>query len=364
VPVAALPWRTPAGQLLHSVDFVRVLDEAERRADRPGFPARRAASAAAGCRRGLGFSLHLHGTSGMPGERAAIEALPDGRVLVDTAAQSGGQGHETVFARIVAGLLAVPADAIVVRQGDTAHAAPSGGTGGSGSLIVTGTALTRASRALVASAREQAAAVLDVDEDDIAFADGRFRARGRNESLDVRELARAAGRALVGAAEYSVEGPSFPTGCHACEVEIDAETGAVRIARFTVVAELGRVIAPALALGQLHGGIAQGIGQALLEHARYDDRSGQMLSATLMDYALPRAEDLPRLEFAYNVVPCRTNPLGVKGAGEAGAIGAPPALTNAVLHAVAELGVDRLDMPLTPERLWRVLRGAALPKAA
>jgi len=216
--------------------------------------------------------------------------------------------------------------------------------------------------------------LMQAKAESIAFADGRFAIKGTGQAIGLFEVSAAMlARAdlpddlrgpLTATCAEVVEEASFPFGSHVCEVEIDPETGLIEILRYVVVDDFGVVINPLLLRGQVHGGIAQGIGQAMLERCVYDEESGQLVTGTLTDYALPRAEDLPALDFRYNVVPCRTNPLGVKGAGEAGAIGAPPALVNAVVDAVAELGIDHLDMPLTPERLWRALRDATGRKAA
>ena len=354
----ALPYRVTSGQSYHSVDFAQSMEEALHRADVAGFARRRALSEAAGHRRGLGLSCHLHTTSGMPGERAVIEIDPAGRVTVDTASQSAGQGHETVFATIAAELLGVPAAQISVRQGDTAHHAMGGGTGGSGSLVVTSTAIMRASRILLKQARRLAAAQLDLPEAQIEYAEGRFRGRDRNVSIDVLELARLNGATLQGAAEFSPEGPSFPTGCHVCEVEIDPESGVVALQRFTAVHDLGRVATPLLVEAQLHGGIVQGIGQALDENCRYDPDSGQLLAASLLDYTLPRAAELPFIDVVLNGQPCASNAAGVKGAGEIGAIGAPPAVINAIADA---LGRDDIAMPATADQIWRLLRMPMAP---
>ncbi len=347
----ALPYRVTSGQSYHSVDFAQNMEEAVRRADVAGFAQRRRASEAAGRRRGLGVSCHLHTTSGMPGERVEIAVHADGRVTVDTASQSAGQGHETVFATIAAELLGIPARQIALRQGDTAHHAVGGGTGGSGSLVVSSTAIMRASREILTQARRLAASRFDLPEAQIEFADGRFRARARNLSLDVLELARLTRSTLRGAAEFSPEGPSFPTGCHVCEVEIDPESGVVALQRFTAVHDLGRVATPRLAEAQLHGGIVQGIGQALDEFCRYDSESGQLLAASLLDYTLPRAAELPFFDVTLLGQPCASNAAGVKGAGEIGAIGAPPAVINAIADA---LDRDDIAMPATTEQIWRL----------
>ena len=268
----------------------------------------------------------------------------------------------------------MPFEQIRVLQGDTAMIGFGRGTGGSRSLPVGGAALVHAADKLVAKGKKIAAHLLEAAEADIAFDDGVFAISGTDRNVTIDAVARAAFNpaqlppglepGFAESGHFTPPAPTFPNGCHVCEVEIDPETGHIAILRYVVVDDFGTVINPLLLRGQVHGGIAQGIGQAMLERCVYDGESGQLVTGSLTDYALPRAEDLPALDFRYNVVPCRTNPLGVKGAGEAGAIGAPPALVNAVVDAVAELGIDHLDMPLTPERLWRALRDATMRKAA
>jgi carbon-monoxide dehydrogenase large subunit len=288
--------------------------------------------------------------------------------------QSSGQGHQTAYAQLAAEKLGLPLDKIRVLQGDTDAIGFGRGTGGSRSLPVGGAALAHAADKLVEKGKKIAAHMLEAAEADIAFDDGTFAIAGTDRTVTLDAVARAAfdpGKLPPGlepgfaeSGHFTPPQPTFPNGCHVCEVEVDPETGEIAILRYLVVDDFGVVINPLLLAGQVHGGIAQGVGQAMLERTYYDPESGQLLTGSISDYALPRAEDLPALEFAYNVVRCRTNPLGVKGAGEAGAIGAPPALMNAALDAVAELGIERLDMPLTPEYLWRALRDAAAPKAA
>jgi carbon-monoxide dehydrogenase large subunit len=279
--------------------------------------------------------------------------------------QSSGQGHQTAYAQLASEKLGLPLDKIRVLQGDTDAIAFGRGTGGSRSLPVGGAALAHAADKLIAKGKQIAAHLLEAAEADIGFDDGIFAIAGTDRSVTIDAVARAAFNpaqlppglepGFAESGHFTPPAPTFPNGCHVCEVEIDPETGHVEIVRYVVVDDFGVVINPLLLRGQVQGGIAQGIGQAMLGRCVYDNESGQLVTGSLTDYALPRAGDLPALEFSYNVVPCRTNPLGVKGAGEAGAIGAPPAFMNAVLDAVAALGIATLDMPLTPERLWRAL---------
>ena len=274
--------------------------------------------------------------------------------------QSSGQGHQTAYAQLAAEKLGLPLEKIRVLQGDTAAIGFGRGTGGSRSFPVGGAALFHAADKLIEKGKKIAAHMLEAAEADIAFADGVFAIAGTDRSVTIDAVARAAFNPGAIAARsrtrfrrerpFHAAGADFPNGCHVCEVEIDPDTGLIEIVRYLVVDDFGIVINPLLLAGQVHGGIAQGVGQAMLERTVYDPESGQLLTGNLTDYAVPHADTLPRIEFSYNIVPCRTNPLGVKGAGEAGAIGAPPALVNAVIDAVAEFGIDHLDMPLTPQR--------------
>ncbi|HVH80926.1 MAG TPA: molybdopterin cofactor-binding domain-containing protein, partial [Stellaceae bacterium] len=266
---------------------------------------------------------------------------------------------------------------IRVMQGDSASIAFGRGTGGSRSIPVGGAALVHAADKLIAKGKRIAAHLLEAAEADMAFAvddtGGEFAIAGTDRKVTLDAVARAAFNpaqlpadvepGFAESGHFTPPAPTFPNGVHICEVEIDPDTGIVAIERYLVVDDFGVVINPLLLAGQVNGGIAQGVGQAMLEHTVFDPENGQLLSGSLQDYALPRADDLPPLEFAYNVVPCRTNPLGVKGAGEAGAIGSPPALMNAIVDALSELGIDNIDMPATPEVVWRVIR-AAQPKRA
>ena len=343
-------------------------------ADTAGFAARRAAARARGQYRGLGHAVYIEQSGFPPDEFAELRFDPSGTLTLLMGTQSSGQGHQTAYAQLAAEKLGLALDKIRVLQGDTDAIGFGRGTGGSRSLPVGGAALAHAADKLILKGGKIAAHLLEAAEADITFADGSFAIVGTDRAVSIDAVARAAFNpaqlppglepGFAESGHFTPPAPTFPNGCHVCEVEIDPETGHMAILRYLVVDDFGVVINPLLLAGQVNGGIAQGVGQAMLEHCVYDSGSGQLLTGTLSDYALPRADDLPALEFSYNVVPCLTNPLGVKGAGEAGAIGAPPALVNAVVDAVAELGIDHLDMPLTPEKLWRALRDAAGAKAA
>jgi carbon-monoxide dehydrogenase large subunit len=371
---AAMPHTTPLGLVYDSGDFARNMTDALAAADAAGFAARRAEARAGGHYRGLGHAVYIEQSGFPPDEFAELRFDQAGTLTVLMGSQSSGQGHQTAYAQLAAERLGLPFEQIRVLQGDTAMIGFGRGTGGSRSLPVGGAALVHAADKLAAKGKKIAAHMLEAAEADIAFEDGVFAIAGTDRSVTIEAVARAAFNpaqlppglepGFAESGHFTPTTPTFPNGCHVCEVEIDPETGVIEILRYFVVDDFGTVINPLLLRGQVHGGIAQGVGQAMLERCVYEEGSGQLITGTLTDYALPRAEDLPALDFRYNIVPCRTNPLGVKGAGEAGAIGAPPALVNAVVDAVSELGIDHLDMPLTPERLWRALREATMRKAA
>ena len=309
-----------------------------------------------------------------PDEFAELRFDPSGSLAILMGTQSSGQGHQTAYAQLAAERLGIDPEKIRVLQGDTAAISFGRGTGGSRSLPVGGAALAHAADKLIAKGRRIAAHLFEAAEADVEFADGVFNVTGTDRRIGIEEVACAAfdparqppgvepGFAESG--HFTPPQPTFPNGCHVCEVEIEPDTGHIDIVRYLVVDDFGTVINPLLLAGQVQGGVAQGVGQAMLERTVFDPETGQLLTGSFTDYCLARADDLSPIEFAYNVVPCRTNPLGIKGAGEAGAIGAPPALVNAVIDALAELGIEHLDMPLTPERLWRAVHEAEQRKAA
>ena len=364
---ADLPHETPVGKTYDSGDFPRVLDTALATMDWAGFPARRAASAAAGKRRGIGLAYSLEATGGDPTERAEIRFAEDGGVDVYVGTQSTGQGHETAYVQLISNRLGIDAEAIRIRQGDTDTIPVGGGTGGARSLYSEGQAILLTADTVIEKGRRAAAEMLEAAAADIVFAEGRFAIAGTDRGVDIMALAAdqrrkaAAGEAaiILDAAEVAeIKAHTFPNGCHMAELEIDPETGTIRLLRYTVTDDVGRAVNPMIVRGQVHGGVTQGFGQATLEHAVYDPDSGQLLSGSFTDYALPRADDIPDIEVDFVEVPCATNPLGVKGAGEAGAVGSPPAVINAILDALAADGVRAIDMPATSERVWRALHGA------
>ncbi len=355
IPAAAMPYKTALGLTYDSGDFAGNLDAALRAAQWEGFAARKAEAARRNRLRGIGLSYYIEVCGGAPGVPALLRFESDDTVTLFVGTQSNGQGHETAYAQIVAERLGIPFERITLRQGDTAAMKSGSFTGGSRSVPVGGVAARMAADVAIDKGKPLAADLLEAAAADIEFRAGTYVVAGTDRMVDIFAVARAAGpEKLEGEAAFAPEVATFPNGCHVCELEIDPETGAVAIVNYTVVDDFGEVINPLLLGGQVHGGIAQGIGQALLERVVYD-RDGQLLTGSFTDYAMPRAREMPAFDFRWNVIPCRTNPLGIKGCGEAGAIGAPPAVINAVIDALAERGVD-IDMPATPERLWRALR--------
>ncbi len=364
VPPSAMPHSTPVGKTYDSGDFERVLDAALAKMDWAGFPARRSAAAARGMRRGLGLSYYLEATGGDPTERAEIRFADDGFVDVYVGTQSTGQGHETAYVMLTADRLGIDGDKIRIRQGDTDTIPVGGGTGGARSLYSEGQAIYAAAASVIEKGRKAASEALEAATADIVFEDGRFSIVGTDRGMDILALAATQRRkaqagqdvTTLDAAEIAnIDAHTFPNGCHMAEVEIDPDTGHVQVVRYVVCDDVGKAVNPLIVRGQVHGGVAQGFGQAVMERTAYDPASGQLLSASFMDYALPRAGDLPDIEVDFVEVPCPTNPLGVKGAGEAGAVGSPPALINALVDALAGAGVTHLDMPATPEKVWRAL---------
>jgi aerobic carbon-monoxide dehydrogenase large subunit len=365
--MAASPMSNALGFSVDSGDFVRTFDRAMMAADVAGFAERRADSEARGLLRGLGFVYHIKGTGGSPHENVDIRFEDDGTVSLITGTQTIGQGHETTFPQILADRLGIPNATIRLRQGDTDLIPMGGGHGSSRATYMGGTAIWRASEAIVEKGRAIASEMLEAAEDDIAFADGLFAVVGTNRSislLDVATQARRAGTPLDTYHAWTREHMTFPNGTHVVEVEIDRETGVVTLVRLTAVDDYGVLVNPMIVAGQAHGAIAQGVGQALLEHAVYDAVSGQLMAGSFMDYAMPRADDLPSFHLDFNNTRCTTNPLGVKGCGEAGAVAMLPAIANAVVDALAPFGVARFDGPATPCRVWEAMQEARVGGAA
>ena len=361
----AMPYETPVGLVYDSGEFEAVLDEAVARADMAGFAGRRARSEAAGRMRGLGVTPYLETTAPPGSELADIRFERDGTVTLVTGTRDFGMGHATPFAQVLVDRLGVPFEAVRLVQNDSDMMSDgAGGSGGSRSLIASGGAIVEASARIVARGREAAARALEAAVEDISFADGRFTVVGTDRSIGIMELAAEAHRradpalALDARVNHATSPISFPNGCHVCEVEIDPETGEAAIDRYTVVDDFGTVINPLVVEGQVHGGIVQGIGQVLMENTVYDG-DGQLLTGSWMDYAMPRADHVSAVDFTTRPVPCRTNPLGAKGCGEAGNGGSYPAVACAVLDALGCRGVRQIALPASPHRIWRALREAA-----
>jgi carbon-monoxide dehydrogenase large subunit len=359
IPAAAMPFKTSLGHTYDSGDFAGNMIAAMKAADWEGFPARKAEAARRGKLRGIGMSYYIEVCGGAPGVPALVRFESNDTVSLIIGTQSNGQGHETAYAQIVSDRLGVPFDKIITRQGDTAALKTGSFTGGSRSVPVGGVAARMASDVVIDKGKTLAADLLEAAAADIEFRAGNYVVAGTDRMIGIFAVAKAAregkGPALDGEAEFLPEVATFPNGAHICELEIDADTGTTAVVGYTAVDDFGEVINPLLLGGQVHGGIAQGIGQALLERTVYDE-TGQLLSGSFTDYTMPRAGDMPDIDFRWNVIPCRTNPLGIKGCGEAGAIGAPPAVMNAIIDALGDRGVTAVDMPATPERLWRALQ--------
>jgi carbon-monoxide dehydrogenase large subunit len=358
--IMTFPYRSATGELIDVGDFPRILSCAQGRADVAGFAARRAGSAARGLLRGMGVASYIESILGDADETARLVLGADGGATLYVGTQSNGQGHETVYARMIADWTGLDAGVVRIVQGDSDAIPKGGGTGGSRSVTVQGTAMRATVKQMVAGFTAFLAGDWGVET--VGFDGQAFGAPGSNLRLTLAEaadLARAKGRAdlLDVSQTTTLDGRSYPNGVHIAEVEIDPETGALVMDRYTVVDDFGTLIAPELAIGQVHGGVAQGFGQAVTEAAIHDDQ-GQLLSASFMDYALPRATDLPMLRFSSEPVPSIMNPFGMKGCGEAGTVGALGAISNAVRDALAPHGVARVDMPFTPARIWHWLQEA------
>ena len=359
IPADAFPYTSATGENYDVGDFKRVLERAEAFADRDGYADRKAASTAAGKLRGIGLCYYIESILGDPSETSKVEYNADGSVNIYVGTQSNGQGHETVHAQFLSDQTGIPAEKIRVIQGDSDLIAKGGGTGGSRSVTTQSNATLATVTVMVEAFTDFLAEVMEVDPDKISFDDESFRVAGSNAAptmLDVAEWAREKGRSdlLVHEATGTLPGRSYPNGAHVAEVEVDPDTGAVTLDRYHVVDDFGNLINPMLAEGQVHGGVVQGAGQMLMEHTVYDE-DGQLLTATFMDYALPRASDMPFIHFASEPVPSTANPMGMKGCGEAGTVGSMAAVANAVADALWERGVRQADAPFTPHRVWQML---------
>jgi carbon-monoxide dehydrogenase large subunit len=363
----AMPYSTLTFYVYDTGEFERLMDKCLKVADWSGYAARKTQSEANGKLRGRGLAYFIE-EAGIFNERMDLRFDSDGNVTIIAGTHSHGQGHETAFAQMVHEWLGIPFESIRFVQGDTDKVGIGRGTYASRSVMNGGGALKAAADAVIAKGRRMAARLMEATPETVDFADGVYKVQGTNKAMPLRDVAKVffapggipmdLGVGLEGHGSYASEPGNFPNGCHACEVEIDPDTGTVTLARYTCVDDLGRIINPMIVEGQIRGALAQGIGQALMEHVVYDKSSGQLVSGSFMDYAMPRATDCPASVIDFHNVPAKTNPLGVKGIGEAGCTGSPPAIMNAILDALRPVGVKAIDMPATPFKVWQAIAAA------
>ncbi|MBT3808081.1 MAG: molybdopterin-dependent oxidoreductase, partial [Rhodospirillaceae bacterium] len=359
-----MPYTTSLGQVYDSGEFEAEMDKALALADWDGFPARRAASEADGKLRGIGMSCFVETAGGYLEEGAKLVFTDDGFVEARLAVQSNGQGHATSFAQVVSDLLQVPYERVRIVEGDSFETPDTGfASVASRSMALASGAISVTSDAVIAKGTALASHILEAAEADIEYGDGEFRVTGTDRTIDIFALAAQAGSGdqpegvpdtLDSEEDFTSPEQTYPNGCHICEVEIDPETGVIEVLNYIAVDDCGTVINPMIVHGQVHGGVAQGLGQVLGEHAVYDD-DGQLLAGSFMDYMMPRATDMPDMKLGFHSVPCTTNPVGAKGAGEAGTTGALAAGMNAIVDALSVRGITELDMPATPPRVWAAL---------
>jgi carbon-monoxide dehydrogenase large subunit len=372
IPASAMPHKLHSGIAYDSGDFTRVMDDCLRLADWNGFPKRAAESKKNGKLRGRGIGYFVE-EAAIFNDRMVIRFDPSGTLMIIAGTHSHGQGHQTVYAQMVHEWLGVPIESISFVQGDTNEVAVGRGTYGSRSMHVGGNALKRAADAIIEKAKPMAAMMMEAAAGDIEFKDGSFHIVGTDRSLPLTAVAQSLHRpmflppqfevGLEASGTFAAEPSNYPNGCHVCEVEIDPETGVVTLARYASVGDVGKIMNSLLCEGQIHGGVAQGVGQALMESIVFD-AGGQLVTGSFQDYAMPRADDFPDFLSELTEVPSTTNPLGIKGAGEAGATGAPPAVISAILDALRPFGIEHIDMPATPNRIWQAIHKARAIKVA
>jgi aerobic carbon-monoxide dehydrogenase large subunit len=368
IPASAMPWKTPLAYTYDCGEFARGMDQALALADCAGYEKRREESKRKGKLRGAGVINAIERASSPGLEYAEIRFHPGGTATLAMGSKNQGQGHETSLRQIANEILGIDPRDVAYVDGDTEKVAYGVGTMGSRTMAIAGTALVIAAQKIVARGKRIAAHLLEAAEADIEFQAGTFKVAGTDRSVLLKDVAKAAYEpeklpkglepGLYETGTFSPENHTFPNGTHVCEVEIDPETGVVEVARYAVVDDVGTVVNPLTLKGQIHGGVVQGLSQVLFERIEYDPESGQLLTGSFMDYCMPRADDVCSMEVGSNPVPTKLNPLGVKGAGEAGTVGALPAVMNAIMDALAPLGVKEMDMPATGDRVWRAIRAA------
>jgi carbon-monoxide dehydrogenase large subunit len=366
IPPSAQPYTNPFGMTYDSGDYRKIMDRALALADWKNFPKRRRESKRNGKLRGIGLANYIESTSGSPHEYAKVDVQPEGRIDVIVGTLSSGQGHETSFAQCVGEWLGVPIESVRLIQGDTDIVPIGGGSHSGRSMRMAGVVMGKASDLVIAKGKRIAAHILETELADITFADGRFAVKGTDYSIGLFEVARAARERndlpdnlrgpLAADCEDTIRIAAFPFGSHVCEVEIDPDTGLTEIVRYTAIDDVGRAINPLILHGQTHGAIVQGVGQALWEHSNYDPETGQLLAGSMQDYALPRAHMLPPFNTELSETPAPSNPLGVRAGGEGGTTPALGVVVNAVVDALTDYGVTHIEMPVTPERVWRAMR--------
>jgi aerobic carbon-monoxide dehydrogenase large subunit len=364
IPPEAIPYKAPSGSAYDSGDFAAVLDDALALADLGNYPARKRQSEARGLLRGLGIGSYLEVTAPQGKEMGGIRFEGDGSVTMISGTLDYGQGHASPFAQIVVSRLGIPFERLKLLQGDSDQLLFGGGTGGSRTAMMGGTAILTACDKVIEQGKQIAAHFLEAAVADVEFSEGKFRIVGTDRAIGIMEVASRVKQGATLPAELPqtidaslvMETPpsAYPNGCHIAEVEVDPDTGIVSVVRYSMVNDFGNLLNPLLAEGQAHGGVVQGIGQALMERTVYDG-AGQLISGSYMDYALPRADDAPSFAFGSHPVPATTNPLGVKGCGEAGCAGSLPSVMNALIDALRPYRVRHIDMPATPERVWRAI---------
>jgi carbon-monoxide dehydrogenase large subunit len=359
-----IPYKTALGDTYDSGNFEAVMRKGMEKSDWNGFAARRAQSAAKGKWRGIGMATYVEKCSGGNPETVKAQFNEDSTITIVTGNQTNGQGHETALSQIASARLGIDIERIRFVQGDS-DVVPDGFTGGSRTIAINGAATVGVADKIIAKGKPLAANLLEASAADIDYKDGSFLIVGTDRSVSLFDVAKANKGALDDEFTRTPEADTFPNGCHICELEVDPDTGTLEILNYSVMDDFGMALNPLLLQGQVHGGVGQGVGQALAEHAVYDNDSGQLVSGSFMDYALPRADIVPHVKFDLHNSPCKTNPLGVKGAGEAGAIGAPPSVVNAIIDAIyAHTGVKHVDMPVTAASLWKVIEASRGKKAA